>query len=127
MQRRPATAAAALSRDRVRGADGRERRAAPGLLDGRRRSATLMWRAAGLFRTRDAADAALAALEPAVRPARRRAARRTPPTATAGGRRNLVTVARLIARAALRREESRGGHFRADFPDRDDIHWKSRH
>ena len=30
---------------------------------------------------------------------------------------HLVTVGRLIARAALRREESRGGHFRADFPD----------
>ena len=38
--------------------------------------------------------------------------------------RNLVTVARLIARAALRREESRGAHFRADIPERDDIHWK---
>jgi L-aspartate oxidase len=38
--------------------------------------------------------------------------------------RNLVTVARLIARAALRREESRGGHFRADFPERDDRRWK---
>jgi L-aspartate oxidase len=38
--------------------------------------------------------------------------------------RNLVTVARLIARAALRREESRGAHFRADAPERDDIHWK---
>ncbi len=37
---------------------------------------------------------------------------------------NLLTVARLIARAALRREESRGGHFRADFPERDDLHWK---
>ena len=35
-------------------------------------------------------------------------------------RRNLVTVALLIARAALRREESRGGHFRQDFPARDD-------
>ena len=28
------------------------------------------------------------------------------------------------ARAALRREESRGGHFRTDFPQRDDIHWR---
>ncbi|HEX8195177.1 MAG TPA: L-aspartate oxidase [Pyrinomonadaceae bacterium] len=34
--------------------------------------------------------------------------------------RNFVTVAALIARAALWREESRGGHFRTDFPERDD-------
>ena len=37
---------------------------------------------------------------------------------------NLLAVARLIARAALRREESRGGHFREDFPARDDLHWQ---
>jgi L-aspartate oxidase len=36
---------------------------------------------------------------------------------------SLVTVGHLIAGAALRRTESRGGHFRADFPARDDVHW----
>ena len=34
--------------------------------------------------------------------------------------RNFVTVARLIAGAALWREESRGGHFRTDFPEKDE-------
>ena len=31
--------------------------------------------------------------------------------------RNFVTLAKLVAAAALWREESRGGHFRTDFPD----------
>lgn len=34
--------------------------------------------------------------------------------------RNLIQVARMLATAALMREESRGGHFRLDFPERDD-------
>jgi L-aspartate oxidase len=35
----------------------------------------------------------------------------------------LVTVGWLMARGALDRTESRGGHARADFPARDDLHW----
>ena len=34
-----------------------------------------------------------------------------------------VTVAWLVARGALDRRESRGGHARADYPHRDDLHW----
>jgi L-aspartate oxidase len=37
---------------------------------------------------------------------------------------SLATVAWLIARAALRRLESRGGHYRADFPKKDDVNWR---
>ena len=37
---------------------------------------------------------------------------------------DLALVGRLVADAALHRTESRGGHFRADFPARDDLHWK---
>jgi L-aspartate oxidase len=36
----------------------------------------------------------------------------------------LVTVGRLMARAALRREETRGSHARADFPSRDDVNFR---
>jgi L-aspartate oxidase len=72
----------------------------------------LMWRSVGLFRSgASLADAS----------ARFDAAARAP--AADRQLRNLVTVARLIARAALRREESRGGHFRSDFAQRDDRHW----
>jgi L-aspartate oxidase len=37
---------------------------------------------------------------------------------------SIALVGHLVARAALRRAESRGGHRRADFPGRDDVHWK---
>ncbi len=37
--------------------------------------------------------------------------------------RNFVTLAKLVATSALWREESRGGHFRTDFPERDDENW----
>ena len=37
---------------------------------------------------------------------------------------NLIILADLITNSALQREESRGAHYREDFPDRDDINWK---
>jgi L-aspartate oxidase len=37
---------------------------------------------------------------------------------------NMLTVARLMIWSALQREESRGVHFRSDFPQRDDVHWR---
>jgi L-aspartate oxidase len=85
----------------------------------------VMWRDAGLVRTRNGLAPLvdqLSAWRSAVSKAR---------SATPGDRElrrvaSLVTVGLLIARAALRRQESRGGHFREDFPQRDDIHWQRR-
>jgi L-aspartate oxidase len=37
---------------------------------------------------------------------------------------NMLVVCHLIATAAVARTESRGAHFRTDFPQRDDEHWR---
>jgi L-aspartate oxidase len=36
---------------------------------------------------------------------------------------NLVTISTALTHSALLREETRGSHWRQDFPDRDDAGW----
>jgi L-aspartate oxidase len=83
----------------------------------------LMWRNVGLVRHRERLEAAVSRLDAWSASI---CANRTAYSSDAEARRlaSIVTVGWLIARAALRRQESRGGHFRADFPARDDLHWK---
>ena len=67
---------------------------------------TLMWNAAGLVREARHLRPAVQQLE------------------SWSARSDLALLGYLIAGAALRREESRGGHYRADSPARDDLHWR---
>jgi L-aspartate oxidase len=36
---------------------------------------------------------------------------------------NMLAIGRLMAHAALVRTETRGVHYRSDYPERDDAHW----
>ena len=83
----------------------------------------LMWQQAGLVRSDASLRPAVVQLS-AWRAAIATARDRTPADRELRRVASLVTVGLLIARAALRREESRGGHYREDFPQRDDIHWQ---
>lgn len=69
----------------------------------------LMWDHVGVVRDRSGLAAALAMLDEI-------ASSHLQPSLPLG---NALLVGRLIAHAALAREESRGGHFRSDFPQSD--------
>jgi L-aspartate oxidase len=85
-----------------------------------------MWARAGVFRSGGGLSAVIAELEPACREVERGLASGGSLDADGWRVANLLTVAVLIARAARRREESRGAHARADFPEKDDLHWRRR-
>jgi L-aspartate oxidase len=76
----------------------------------------VMWQNAGIARTANGLRAAIAELS--------EIEERLPTGATE--ELNLVQTARLIVDAALRRKESRGGHYRSDFP-RANSTWRGRH
>jgi L-aspartate oxidase len=79
---------------------------------------TLMWRQVGLVRDAAGLTDAVTTLD-----GWRRGLLAAGGAAADAPLAQAVTVAWLVARGALDRQESRGGHARADFPQRDDLHW----
>lgn len=77
----------------------------------RKRVRRLMWERVGILRSRESVSRALLEFAQIARA----------PLSLAS--RNFLTVATLIARTALWREESRGAHHRTDYPARDDERW----
>lgn len=86
----------------------------------------LMWNNVGLFREARGLAAALETIDPLWRALDARILDGEPLDVPAWRTASILTVARLITRAALRREESRGAHYREDFSQRDDAHWQRR-
>jgi L-aspartate oxidase len=82
----------------------------------------LMWRDAGLIRGASPLGHLVPRLESLA--AFRELTIERSRTPEAWRQANLARVGALVARAALRRQESRGGHRREDFPERNDLHWK---
>lgn len=77
----------------------------------------LAWNGLGLVRDAERLDALVAAAGAALNYPGGSS------TGDAAHHHSLATVTFLMARAAQRREESRGGHYRSDFPHRDDERW----
>jgi len=73
----------------------------------------LMWHQVGILRNGKELKTTLAQLEAVQIPA-------TAATREDNELRNLHSLAKLITRSAIAREESRGSHYRSDFPYRDD-------
>ena len=78
----------------------------------------LMWRKAGIVRNRTGMTEAIAELQ------RILSSMPPPNTRRAFEARNMAEVALLIARSALARLESRGAHYRTDYPLHDDARFK---
>ncbi len=74
----------------------------------KKRVKRVMWERVGILRDKDSLKRALKEF------------RQIEQSNLSTSSRNFVTLAKLVTLAALWREESRGGHFRNDFPERDE-------
>ncbi len=76
----------------------------------------IMWEEVGIVRTKDSLRRAIDFLEEhfAI----------TPDSRYSFELQNMLDISRLIAKGSLIRQESRGAHYRSDYPNRDDVNWK---
>jgi L-aspartate oxidase len=77
----------------------------------KKRVKRVMWERVGILRDKDSLQRALREFE------------QISQANLSMSSRNFITLAKLVATSALWREESRGGHFRTDFTERDDKNW----
>ncbi|MEU3608753.1 L-aspartate oxidase [Streptomyces sp. NPDC035033] len=91
--------------------------------EARREIQRIMTRYAGVLRSAASLTAAADALE-ALREGAEEERKAAVPGVDAWETTNLLCVARVLAAAALAREETRGCHWREDRPDRDDERWR---
>jgi L-aspartate oxidase len=90
------------------------------LADIRNSLKSLMWRAAGV----KSVGPQLADASQTIRRWCRYVLSRQLPDPSGWELQNMLTVASLMVASDLAREESRGVHFRTDFPETDDVHWR---
>lgn len=91
----------------------------------RRRFEKILWEKVGIIRDKKGLNQFLEAAEQMQREEIPGARRSTPKEIMEGMEiENALRVGEMIARSALLREESRGAHYREDFPETDDARWK---
>ena len=76
---------------------------------------SLMWEKVGIIRSAEMLQEALDYLQ--------KYTDLQPTTRSGFELQNMLALSRLITDGALVRQESRGAHYRSDYPNRDDLHW----
>ena len=115
----------ALAQDGLRRLEQRTHNAAgtQAQADVRRALRQCVWEQVGVIRTAEILQQALTTIEASAEAAKACRGDRPATMVHCLELDNLVLVAEAIARAALFRQESRGTHYREDFPERNDADW----
>jgi fumarate reductase flavoprotein subunit len=103
----------------------------PGIYSIRDQMAQIMMSKVGIFRNASELGEAVGELSELLQQSdhavlRSRAAGMNPELTFALRLKRMIKLAITVAAGALARKESRGAHFRTDFPERDDQHWLNR-